>query len=316
MNLQAQTTVYILTRDRAALLRQALTSVLAQDVAVHIRVSDNSVGSETQIMLSQYFPQVVCLRRLPPLSSQEHFNAVLSEASTEFLVMFHDDDVMLPGFVRTLQATLVANLRSVAVGCNAGRLQMQNVVPGTVMGAFNKALKLASPKDLLRFYFTRGEIGPAPFPAYMYRTKATRDLTLERSQGGKYSDVSFLLKLLERGPILWLPEVFMYYRYHGANDSAIPDMNDAAMLIRFVRKRYALDRRSAEIAEFRLRCWLQWLLYLRGKPELAARYPWRRAAVWHAVVCGLPALAFKRPQLLWSGMQRLFDALRKKQMSW
>lgn len=180
------------------------------------------------------------------------------------------------------------------------------------MGNFKQFLLLRHPQDMLEYYFRKSEIGPAPFPAYMYRAVATRGLSLDRQHGGKYSDVSFLLKLLERGPIVWLPDVLMQYRYHEANDSGTPAMNDAASLVRFVGQRYGLNRSCTLVTEFRLRSWLQWLLYLRQHPELAARYPWRRCLVIRAMVRGMSRLAFQRPQLLWLGLHRLLGAIRNK----
>lgn len=312
MTLHARTTVYILTRNRTSLLRHSLNSVLAQNVPVNVVVSDNSQGTDTQEMLREEFPFVARVWRNPPLSAHEHFKAVLSEADTEFLVMFHDDDVMLPNFVRTMQSRLMSDSLAVAAACNAGKLKMEKLAQGSVMGNFKQLHRLLLPQDMLEYYFRKGEIGPAPFPGYMYRTVATRGLSLDRQHGGKYSDVSFLLKLLERGPIVWLPDVLMHYRYHDANDSGTPAMNDAASLVRFVGQRYELSRNCMLVKEFRLRCWLQWLLYLRQHPELAARYPWRRSLVTRALVRGMSRLAFQRPQLLWLGMHRLLAAIRSK----
>jgi hypothetical protein len=310
--MQTQTTVVILTRDRTDLLRQTLTSVLAQDVPVWVQISDNSVGAETQDMLRLEFPQIQCVRRQPPLPALEHFSTVLSEACTEFLVMFHDDDVMLPGYVRTLQSTLTASPGLVAVGCNAGKLHQEDLMLGTVMGSFPAALTIDRPQELLPYYFRKGAIGPAPFPSYMYRTAATRGLGLVRAHGGKYSDVSFLLKLLERGSVVWMPQVLMHYRYHGANDSGTPTMNDMASLVRFVGQRYGLNRRAALVKEFRLRNWLQWLLFLRRHPELAEHHPRRRFLVTCAVVRGMLGFVWQRPQWLWLGLQRLLGSVRQR----
>lgn len=291
------TTVYILTRNRLPLLRQAIVSVLAQDVPVRLVVSDNSTDDESWQLVKREFPNVQVYRREPPLTVYAHFNTVMAEVSTPYLVMFHDDDVMLPGFVRTLEAQLSQREDLAGVACNASRLQDETVEQSTVMGHFSQPLDINSPKALLSHYLKKLPLGPAPFPAYMYRVEAIRGLRLVPDEGGKYADVSFLCKVAERGSLRWIPEALMQYRYHAGNDSKVPDMSATRALIRFVVKRYGVRRQDSQLRQFRYRMWRQWIAEVDRHSELAQRYPWRLRVARREVRLGFGKLALLEPQL-------------------
>ena len=50
--------------------------------------------------------------------------------------------------------------------------------------------------------------------------KKISGLQFDSKNGGKYSDVSFLVELISAGPILWISEPLIKYRIHSTNDSA------------------------------------------------------------------------------------------------
>ena len=291
------TTVYILTRNRLPLLRQTIASVLAQDVPVRLVVSDNSTDDESWHMVQHEFPGVQVVKRQPPLSVHAHFNAVLSEVTTPYLVMFHDDDVMLPGYVRTLEAQISEHADLIGVACNAARLQDETLEQATVMGRFLQPLDINSPMALLAYYLKKISLGPAPFPAYMYRVEAIHGLQLVPDEGEKYADVSFLCKVIERGPLRWIPDALVQYRYHSGNDSKVPDMSATRELIQFIRRRYGVQRKDPQLLQFRYRMWRQWIAEVERHRELAQCFPWRLRVARRQMRVGFLVLALREPQL-------------------
>src|SRR5687768_1095824 len=107
-------TVALLTRNRPALLRLALQSVLAQrDVELSVIVLDNASADDTPDVARAFAAadaRVTYVRHESDIGIVRNWNRgiELACARSPLVSIFHDDDVMLPGFLaesaRALQA--------------------------------------------------------------------------------------------------------------------------------------------------------------------------------------------------------------------
>lgn len=229
-------TIFILCHNRPDDTRQAIVSVLAQtDRDFDLVVSDNSSNDEVERFVKAEFPQVDYRRRLPMLPALAHFNRCMDEAGSDYFCLFHDDDLMHPDFVRKLRQVLDEHPQAVACACNARVETMGRIEPRTSFRSLGRLERIVSPRDLAQRYFARAQSGFAPFPAYVYRRSAVGELRLD-PEGGKYTDVAWLLNLAKKGLILWLNEPLMTYRIHGGNDGKIDSLRDRLRLLRFIKR--------------------------------------------------------------------------------
>jgi hypothetical protein len=260
LNIKLQ--IYILCRDRLDYSIQAIESVIkSADAYTEVIISDNSETNSVEEMCWQRFPTTRYIRRIPPLPALEHFSAIVDEAKAEYLVMFHDDDIMSPNYVSTLLPYIEANPTISAVGCNAEFIDKN----GKAIGIFflrdlNEPLLISECSQFILPYLVgiNKSTGMVPFPSYIYRRKYICNSFVNYKHGGKYSDVTFLLKILQRAVMVWHPEPLMYYRNHGANDSAIESIPDKLSLIRYLTTQESLDRKSPEMRYFKFTYWLIW----------------------------------------------------------
>ena len=228
--------LYILCYNRAELARQAIQSALGQtDKRFQLVISDNSTDGKTQAMVVAEFPQVEYRFRDPHLNVLDHLNCCLDEATAEYLCLFHDDDLLAPGFVLQVMKAISAHPHAVAIGVNAwvaeeGRPRRPS------FEADGPAHVVRDAKQLATHYFGRYQFGIAPFPGYVYSRARLADMRFDPT-GGKYSDVSWLLRVLERGPMVWLVEPEMTYRLHSANDSRSESIGDRLRLLGFFKQR-------------------------------------------------------------------------------
>jgi len=293
--------IILLSRDRPNYLREALQSVLSQSgERIEVIVSDNSDSEDVSRMLATEFPTVRCIRRKPTLSAFEHFRAVIDTATADLLVMFHDDDVMTGGYVHTLRSHLDADPTLAAVCCDATILKGGQPTKERFGLSGRGDIHLHVPEDLLREYFSLSLNGPAPFPGYMYRRAAIHGLCLDPLQGGKYSDVSFLLKVLSRGPMLWLDDPRMQYRIHASNDSATEAVGQRLRLLRYIYASTSMHRRARLVVQYRYRYWASWWRSTSGTQQ-----PWRRRVVRRFLIASTVKYALTRTTL-W---RRLFTKL-------
>ncbi|VVE14809.1 glycosyltransferase family A protein [Pandoraea terrigena] len=272
----AKVQLYILSRDRPAYLQETLRSAIGEmNDDVQVIVSDNSEGDEVERMVAEEFPLVTYLRRRPALPALDHFHVVIAESSAEFVVYFHDDDLMLPGFVATLRDALVARPELSAVACNANLVMGDKVTSRRVMGDCTEPHEIASVEALVTPYLTLTGPRPAPFPGYMYRRKCLDGLSLKPEEGGKHADLAFLISVLRRAPMLWLPKPNMLYRVHASNDSRVESIGQRLRLLRHVYRQSNITPRSSAVAEYRFVYWLNWWRAERQRPACERAWCYR-----------------------------------------
>jgi glycosyltransferase involved in cell wall biosynthesis len=215
--------IVILSKDRPKYLKETIDSVLNQSLSseiVKIVISDNSEKNEVGEMIARDYSNygIEYIRRVPVTSPLEHFQLVISEISEKYVVLFHDDDIMHPDYIKTVLPFFQKN-DVVAVGCNAFLFE-NNLQKAKLSKSFSfKGVRIfSSEKDFLREYIPSSD-GISAFPGYMYKTKCLKKISLNnvRRKGG-LSDILMLNSLLKYGAIAWIPNHLMYYRLHGAND--------------------------------------------------------------------------------------------------
>lgn len=223
--------VFIITYNRPDTLVKAIESVLQQTYPnVELVVSDNSTNDETYKALSstKRWGKYKYIRRNPSLPGVEHLRLALNEAETEFFMVFHDDDEMLPNMVEKLYNAISQDERYSAAGSNA--IAMKGGKGSTF---FPKKDVLISDGDALIARYVKGAI--APFPSYMYHRQVKRDIQPDpENQGGKYCDVSFLFNLAKKGPIFYVGEPLMIYNLHPGQDSGSFDFRMHTQLTNYL----------------------------------------------------------------------------------
>lgn len=299
--------IYILSRDRPEYFRQALASVLAQDGAqAEVIVSDNSEKDDVQALVQREFPGVKYVRRTPPLPALDHFRCVIEESTAPYLVLFHDDDIMLPTYVSGMLSVMDAHPEVVAVGCNAWVLRDGLRTRKRFMGTVRRNRLVGSPPELLQSYLQLGTEGPAPFPGYMYRRQFLHGLYLDAAEGGKHADVTFLTKLLKRGPILWSSEPLMAYRFHQSNDSRAESVGERLSWIRHMVSVDGIDRKSAWLRDFKFYYWSRWWMQHATSGALRLPRGWREKIVFRFLAATAISLATTRPSF-WRRLLRRFQ---------
>lgn len=103
-----QVTVYLPTRNRSGLLREAAASVLAQSQGdLELIIVDDASEDDTlqaAAELARRDPRVRCFRQSSPQGAPAARNRALAEARGRFITGLDDDDLMLPQRLASLLA--------------------------------------------------------------------------------------------------------------------------------------------------------------------------------------------------------------------
>ena len=252
--------VFLTCRDRVSYLEEVIESILRQEYKdFELIISDNSVGNEVSNLIAIRYPTLK-YRRRNSVDALKHFNQIIEEIDTEYLVIFHDDDVLLPGYLSGMITALTNHPNVAAVGCNA--FITWETEPSDVIFAqgITHSILITTPDQLFEYYMDIDKRFHAPFPSYMYRTAFVQSLRFNAAEGGKYADVSFLMKIVKLAPILWIPDIFMQYRFHLGNDRNIEDIKGKLSLLRFVLATTCLTKKSRAVDVYRAVYLARWIM--------------------------------------------------------
>jgi cellulose synthase/poly-beta-1,6-N-acetylglucosamine synthase-like glycosyltransferase len=299
--------IYILSRDRPNYLREAIHSALVSGEGLaDVVVSDNSETDSVQELVRCEFREAAYIRRSPPLSALEHFRVVIEESSAEFVVFFHDDDVMTLQYVTKMVRELDCDPSIAAIACNGLVLHDDKKTKKATMTIGAGSVVIRDARTLLRPYLSFDGGGHPPFSSYMYRREALRGLYLDGMHGGKHSDVSFLTKLLRRGPIRWLGAPLIWYRVHRTNDSQTELVSDRLNWLRYLIKYDGIDRRSPVVRDFKLGYWSRWWFRRPGIAKFRLPRGWRQRVVFSFLVRTAIVIALTRPSVWRKLLRRVF----------
>jgi len=258
--------IFILARDRPSYLVASLNSAIAQEINefnLQVIVSDNSESDDVEDIMKRSYGGVKYIRRVPSLKVWDHFRLVISEASADYVVFFHDDDILLPDYCQAIINEFKANPEASAIGCNA--IKFNN--SGAELGRFHthRHVKIINDEAwLLNQYIPSDakEKGIAPFPSYCYRLSSLRVEDIDEKDGGACADATFIAKKIKYGPIVWLPETLMKYRLHYQSGSSGIHIDDYIGLWRYMVS-IGLDKHGKNFADWRRSLWFSW--YVREK---------------------------------------------------
>lgn len=231
--------IVLMTFNRPLDALKAINSIVSQNTkSFELVVSDNSETNELTTLINPLIGKDLLkfryVKRAVVLSPNEHFTQCLSEVESEYVCFFHDDDLMHSNFVCDVLAAINRFPNAVAFGANAiwdfkgvsKKSSFQSIFyyPGPI-----------SPKELLKKYFSRHQLGIAPFPSYTYKTIAAKRFTFSQDDG-KYGDVKWLANICGYGDVYWINKVMMTYKIHAGSGGVIESRRDRLKFMAYIKK--------------------------------------------------------------------------------
>ncbi len=252
--------VFILTHNRPDSLLKTLQSVLRQTYTDYeLIVSDNSDNDLTREALHRAFPEGFPFQyrqRVPCLSSNAHFNQVLTEVTADYFMLFHDDDLMHDDLLETAMSKFANSEDIVAVASNA--IYVNQKKHTREKQPLEQDLLLSSSTAIVKQYLINRCL---PFPSYIYKKVIAEQLRFDLSKGNKYCDAAFIVDLTRFGSILYSAKPTMDYFIYASQDSASHDYVGNVKLLNYFLKHSNYTRNSRPVLAFRLRnlyCELFW----------------------------------------------------------
>jgi len=239
----------LIVHNRFELAKLALSSLLNQSYTDYeVYVSDNSDDLLFSNYVNEFLNERINLKyifRNDKLNGIEHINSVIDESMLfDFVMIFHDDDILHPDFLENIvKLNEIDDINLAAIAVNSLVIK-NNFDTNKRITCYKNNRKVFSKKDLVDSYLCYDSKGVPPFPSYLYRTSMLKNTRLHTKKGGKHSDLTFLIDILENGYFLWLEKPLMSYRIHMNNDSKTFSEKDRESLFAFLNNSCLLTRNA------------------------------------------------------------------------
>lgn len=216
--------LFIISYNRAEYLAEAVKSALDQthrprDITILDNGSTPDVKVAVEPLLERGVKWIGSDRTNP---SSWNIRRAFTLAQGRYFVAMHDDDHLLPNFLKEQSDFLDRNPEVVAVGCNAFRIDAKgNGGEPLIPRSKERIGWFRTSADVALLYSRSGAI---PFPTIMYRNGSAQKKEFRYDEFGKVLDVIYLCDLAQVGPIAYQDEMLYEYRLHADQDSlGIPE---------------------------------------------------------------------------------------------
>lgn len=206
-------------RDRTELLGETLASVLTQDQGerlMQIEVIDNSERTRDvpRVVTERAGSRVAVFRQPVPVGMVENWNTCLARAGGALVHLLHDDDLVLPGFYRTIAQAAASCPEAGAYFCRFYTIDERDTQTDLSPLLQSRAGVLEDAVGLLGL---RQQIQA---PAIVVRRTAYERLGGFRPDLTYSPDWEMWVRVACHLPVWYEPEPLACYRLHGTADTA------------------------------------------------------------------------------------------------
>jgi glycosyltransferase involved in cell wall biosynthesis len=217
--------LFIISYNRAEYLAEAVKSALEQthrprDITILDNGSRPDVKAAVEPLLERGVTWIGSDRTNSP---SWNIRRAFTLAQGKYFVTMHDDDRLVPNFLKEQADFLDRNPEVVAVGCNAFRIDAKGDRGGSLFPRREERISwFRTSADVALLYSQSG--AAIPFPTIMYRNGSAQKKEFRYDEFGKVLDVIYLCDLAQVGPIAYQDEMLYEYRLHANQDSVeIPE---------------------------------------------------------------------------------------------
>jgi glycosyltransferase involved in cell wall biosynthesis len=234
--------ILVMTYNRSALLPATLETLLAQTVpAASIRIVDNGSTDRTGEIARSFASRGVGYFRRDVNDLAACWIDLQRMPAAEWVMVFHDDDLLHPGYLNAVsdvigafpEATLVGSAMKAEAAPDAR--DWDAVSPKRTTG-------LLSWREFARELYAGF---PFPFCSAVYRTEGFRRTVGDTGRYGKIFDRPFVMEVARAGGAVLLTDAFVKYRVHPNQDSRDcvtgPFPSELLMLQRYYREALGED---------------------------------------------------------------------------
>lgn len=226
--------VCILSYNRPEYLRKAIESVLNQSLRPSwVEIMDNGSDPSVKESVRGWIEDGSILWKGESVNKGVHWNfqkALARGDSADYLYIMHDDDVLLPSFLKEGVGFMSNHPELVALACNGYEIDSDGSRIGNLHNPKRRKNVEFFPSvgDMVNLYMKTF----MAFPSIIYRGEFLAGVEVP-SRFGQLVDVVFLTELARKGGLAYLNKRLFEYRVHGGQDSTVFKEDDWRLLEKY-----------------------------------------------------------------------------------
>ena len=246
--------IYIATYNRADYLRESIYSILNQTVDVNkITVLDNESTDNTKDVVMSLQDKGV--RYIKTTGNLGNFLQAQKLSSKPYTMLFHDDDLLNPGYLESA-LKCINTYQDISIVTGNSLSFFNNDIP-KIEKMSSEHLLLPKPEDFskLVFYFNR-----VAYAAAIYKTEYFKKMNLEYEKFSKLNDKPFMVKVQGDGAAVYFTDSnCLYVRTHKQQDTVTsvntPTLDQLSNWFLFFYNKCKVSdfKTNEEISSFRIR---------------------------------------------------------------
>lgn len=226
-------TIVIPTYNRAKYLKEAINSVLSQKFDdFELFILDNASKDNTTEVVKKFTDKrIKYIRNDVNIGGINNINKGLTLGSGKYIIIFHDDDIMLSDMLRSEVAILDNNVDVVLVATNINYINDKNEIIKRNIIKIKKDTIYKQKEYIEKFLKMESQI---PCPSVMLRRSFIRDNNFHfKSDVGPAADnyLWFEMNLLNKKFYL-ISEPLLNYRIHEGQDSNTSSLNMCLLFLK------------------------------------------------------------------------------------
>lgn len=202
--------VLMLAHNRESLVPSALESVLNQSrPPMSVTVFDQNSSDGTAAVVESFRGRGVELVRRSDNNIARGWDDLIARAGGPWTLVFHDDDILHPEYLRTVSGLVAAHPDATSV---VSSMVMTDRPEGIPWPRVNPGRwRPMSARELAAAAYAGFRMA---FPSVVYRTDALKGLSFDVARYGMLGDRPLVFSAVQAGHALVLPEPWVKYRLH------------------------------------------------------------------------------------------------------
>lgn len=214
--------VFILTYNRAKYLRESIASVLASTFTdFTLTVVDNCSTDDTEEVVKSFDdPRLKYVKHEENIGGINNINSAIKMSTGDYIVLFHDDDMMKPDMLGTEYDFLERFPEAGCVSCMTTKF-FDDGSSEDMKTTYEGEYKMYTGRELFDAYFDKGPNTVCPSIMYRREVLMKNDLIFDPAVG-PCCDIKLLFDIERYGDgVLTLNKCMMLTRKHMGQDSTM-----------------------------------------------------------------------------------------------
>ncbi len=243
--------IFIATHNRANLIVESLESILNQTAGVkEITVLDNDSTDNTYEVVSKYADRGV--KYIKTYGFLGNFNKAQEIANKEFVMLFHDDDILHPKYIE-LAINLLNKENNLSIITTRYTEFKNNNVPTISQEISDKVYIFKDQKEFAEFLYYKEIVA---YATAIYKTKYFKICPIEYEKYSKFNDWPFMVKIAKYGKSAIFADLNMFYiRKHCGQDTCTstntPSIEQSINWDLFFKKALKVDKSAKNFFRFK-----------------------------------------------------------------